>query len=452
MTAGPPAQHGHADGDKIPMANAVPESGLEVVPESSPYFQKSASLSPYGGAPNSAGQGKEERKFCGLRRTTFILFVLLVLVTVIAAIGGGVGGSLAVKNAYDRGRVDAAAQLDGDSSADPVTSGEGFLDLPPTIGRVPVDCPNLDATTHKVTPQSKTYTFKTTCGGDSDPGEGDLNILAFLSYRLSDCLRACASFNERGNAPNTTCRGVHFHANLQYVDDKGGNCWLKKSVGRVTRDTGSSKNAHVFAELVCIGFEAIKHLVTQTKQPYKVLLGARNAEAAKSAYDAVDFDKTKHSISVLPLELSDLKSVKTFAAQALEALGGESLDYLLLNAALGPGGESSKPTGSKWREIQVVNAISQHYLTHLLEDKLVSSKSRIVFVSSGGIRGVTDPRGENVVRALFRDDLPEDPDQIFLTSWGEWWSKDVFALSLDKDLQDKWSPSKEQIEQEEGVA
>lgn len=280
MTAGPPAQHGHADGDKIPMANAVPESGLEVVPESSPYFQKSASLSPYGGAPNSAGQGKEERKFCGLRRTTFILFVLLVLVTVIAAIGGGVGGSLAVKNAYDRGRVDAAAQLDGDSSssspspssssspgsdsdsdsnsdpaedgtsADPVTSGEGFLDLPPTIGRVPVDCPNLDATTHKVTPQSKTYTFKTTCGGDSDPGEGDLNILAFLSYRLSDCLRACASFNERGNAPNTTCRGVHFHANLQYVDDKGGNCWLKKSVGRVTRDTGSSKNAHVFAELV----------------------------------------------------------------------------------------------------------------------------------------------------------------------------------------------------------
>jgi len=49
--------------------------------------------------------------------------------------------------------------------------------------------------------------------------------------------------------------------------------------------------------------------------------------------------------------------VKTFAAQTLEALGSESLDYLLLNAALGPGGESSKPTGSKWREIQVVNAI-----------------------------------------------------------------------------------------------
>ncbi|CAI4212370.1 unnamed protein product [Parascedosporium putredinis] len=221
-----------------------------------------------------------------------------------------------------------------------------------------------------------------------------------------------------------------------------------------------------------LGFEAIKHLVTQTKQPYKVLLGARNAEAAKSAYDAVDFDKTKHSISVLPLELSDLKSVKTFAAQALEALGGESLDYLLLNAALGPGGESSKPTGSKWREIQVVNAIcvlDEHLkagttdktITIYSETKFVGllnahwwrrrlqGKCVVVAVSPGLIPGTG---GENVVRALFRDDLPEDPDQIFLTSWGEWWSKDVFALSLDKDLQDKWSPSKEQIEQEEGVA
>jgi hypothetical protein len=55
-------------------------------------------------------------------------------------------------------------------------------------------------------------------------------------------------------------------------------------------------------------------------------------------------------------------------------------------------------------------------------------------------------------QAFIRDDFPEDPDQIFLTSWGEWWSKDVYEKSLDKDLQDKWSPSKEEIEKEEGLA
>lgn len=50
------------------------------------------------------------------------------------------------------------------------------------------------------------------------------------------------------------------------------------------------------------------------------------------------------------------------------------------------------------------------------------------------------------------EDFPDDQDMIFLTSWGEWWSKDVIAQSLDKELQDKWCPSKEQIESEEGLA
>jgi hypothetical protein len=55
------------------------------------------------------------------------------------------------------------------------------------------------------------------------------------------------------------------------------------------------------------------------------------------------------------------------------------------------------------------------------------------------------------LRAFTRDDFPEDPEQIFLTSWGEWWGKDVYELSLDKNLQDKWCPSLEAIELEEGI-
>jgi hypothetical protein len=57
--------------------------------------------------------------------------------------------------------------------------------------------------------------------------------------------------------------------------------------------------------------------------------------------------------------------------------------------------------------------------------------------------------GSSILAAFTRSDFPEDPDQIFLTSWGEWWPKDIYELSLNKDLQDKWSPSKEEIEKEE---
>lgn len=53
------------------------------------------------------------------------------------------------------------------------------------------------------------------------------------------------------------------------------------------------------------------------------------------------------------------------------------------------------------------------------------------------------------MRAFFQDDVPEDPQRLFLTSWGEWWPKDVYGLSLDEKLQDKWSPSKDEIEKED---
>jgi hypothetical protein len=58
----------------------------------------------------------------------------------------------------------------------------------------------------------------------------------------------------------------------------------------------------------------------------------------------------------------------------------------------------------------------------------------------------------SILAAFTRDDFPEDPEQIFLTSWGEWWSKDVYGLTLDKALQEKWCPSKEEIEREAGLS
>lgn len=57
----------------------------------------------------------------------------------------------------------------------------------------------------------------------------------------------------------------------------------------------------------------------------------------------------------------------------------------------------------------------------------------------------------SLLRAFTVNEFPQDPEQIFLTSWGEWWGKDVYELSLDEKLQDKWCLSKEEIEKEENT-
>ncbi|KAI1153528.1 hypothetical protein F4825DRAFT_414587 [Nemania diffusa] len=276
-----------------------------------------------------------------------------------------------------------------------------------------------------------------------------------------------------------------------------------------------------------IGFEAIKQLLSQS-QPYNFILGARDIKTTTGAYNALKYDTNKHTLAILPLELNNMNSVKTFAHQTLEKLGTGPIDYLMLNAgtAMNKKVAETGPHGSKWIEPYLVNHLSQHYLLHLLRSSLERSKTRIVVVSSGAVRNVKDPstlehemlankdtgksvyaatkfiqllgahwwrrqlqgacevvavspglipntgisRGsdfsisahlpdaksipegaQSVLRAFTRDDLPDDPEQIFLTSWGEWWPKDVYELSLNKDLQNRWSPSQEDIEKEEGV-
>lgn len=274
-----------------------------------------------------------------------------------------------------------------------------------------------------------------------------------------------------------------------------------------------------------LGFELVKQLLAKP-EPYRFFLGARDTERTKKAYDDLKFDSTTHSLTVLPLDLSNLKTVKSFAQQTLEKLGRDRLDFFLLNAGMAKGASGPGPNGSRWCEAYVVNHLSQHYLTHLFREKLVESKSRVVVVSSGAIRRVSDtsvldkslladsgtedqstyseskfvqllgahwwrrqlpecrivavspglipqtgiarhgtlkltmdmpdaktvPEGaQSILRAFTRDDFPADPEQIFLTSWGEWWGKDVYENSLDKALQDKWCPSQESIERDEGI-
>ncbi|KAI1819226.1 hypothetical protein F4861DRAFT_157931 [Xylaria intraflava] len=276
-----------------------------------------------------------------------------------------------------------------------------------------------------------------------------------------------------------------------------------------------------------IGFEAVKQLLFQS-QPYNFIVGARDLKATTDAYNGLKYDSGRHTVTILPLELNNMRAVKTFAQVTLEKLALTPIDYLMLNAATAMSKKVAEtgPHGSRWIEPYLVNHLSQHYLLHLLRPKLEQSNTRVVVVSSGAVRVVKDPstlenemlaskdtgesvyaatkfiqllgthwwrrqlphscvvvavspglipntglsRGSSmkmplndpdaksvpegarsVLRAFTRNDLPDDSEQIFLTSWGEFWPKDVYGLTLDKSLQEKWSPSQETIEKEEGV-
>lgn len=104
------------------------------------------------------------------------------------------------------------------------------------------------------------------------------------------------------------------------------------------------------------GFEAVKQLLFQA-QPYNFILGARDIKTTIDAYNGLKYDGSKHTVTILPLELNDMKSVKTFSQQTLEKLGSKPINYLMLNAATAYSKKVAEtgPHGSKWIEAYLVN-------------------------------------------------------------------------------------------------
>lgn len=98
----------------------------------------------------------------------------------------------------------------------------------------------------------------------------------------------------------------------------------------------------------------MKQLLEQS-QPYRIILGARNTQNTQKAYDGLKYDKEANAVTILPLDLADLKGVKSFAEQTLDKLGQNKIDYLVLNAAISNSAEEPNPHGSKWCEALVVN-------------------------------------------------------------------------------------------------
>lgn len=108
----------------------------------------------------------------------------------------------------------------------------------------------------------------------------------------------------------------------------------------------------------------IKQLLEKS-EPYNFILGARDTKATQAAFDALKYDTSKHTISLLPVDLVDLRSVRLFAQQALTKLGDKKLDLLFLCAGMVAAAKGPGPHGSQWCAPYVVNHLCklQHRVT-----------------------------------------------------------------------------------------
>ena len=90
-------------------------------------------------------------------------------------------------------------------------------------------------------------------------------------------------------------------------------------------------------------------------------MGARNVAKANEDLSQVSYNKADgNSASVLPIELSNLNTVKAFATETLAKLGEKKIDYLLLNAGIGGTPSSAGPYGASWIEPLIVNHVCEY--------------------------------------------------------------------------------------------
>jgi hypothetical protein len=78
-----------------------PSDDPELLPgqQSLPYVAKLQQQDVQAGEPEPEAPAQTPRTICGIRRITFLLLVVIAILILVGAIGGGVGGSLAVQNA-----------------------------------------------------------------------------------------------------------------------------------------------------------------------------------------------------------------------------------------------------------------------------------------------------------------------------------------------------------------
>ncbi|KAK6849129.1 hypothetical protein PG995_012962 [Apiospora arundinis] len=155
------------------------------------------------------------KRICGVKRATFIFFVILSFIIIAAVVGGAVGGSLAVQKASTS------------TSTTPGTPSSSTTSLPAPL----------------LLGGKTTVTFTLDCGRDYPDASQD--ILGIKVYALEDCLHACAAYNHASNSKD--CILAVFIADVSDANSRyDGNCFIKNNTNN---RSGATSDRYVAANL-----------------------------------------------------------------------------------------------------------------------------------------------------------------------------------------------------------
>jgi NAD(P)-dependent dehydrogenase (short-subunit alcohol dehydrogenase family) len=144
----------------------------------------------------------------------------------------------------------------------------------------------------------------------------------------------------------------------------------------------------------------------------RVVITSRNEERGRSARQEIAKRSGNDSVDVMPLDLASFRSIRSFAADALDRF--DHLDVLVNNAGLILYRRAETQEG--FEETFGVNHLGHFLLTDLLLERLrASAPSRVVVVSSGAHKGAR--------RGLNFDDLQAERKY----KWAKAYSKSKLA-------------------------
>lgn len=172
-------------------------------------------------SPSPSFEKAQKRLFCGVAPLAFGLIVILALLVVVAAVGGGVGGSIAVKNAKDASKAQlaelsaslavftSAASQGASSTATSAQFAVTNLAWGPVLeSPLPyTGCPQANTTLY--TSISGPQTWRIYCQLDM-PGN---DMLLTNTPNLQLCIETCANWNMQKDSVKISCKGVVFIPN-----------------------------------------------------------------------------------------------------------------------------------------------------------------------------------------------------------------------------------------------
>ncbi|KAF9880114.1 hypothetical protein CkaCkLH20_02068 [Colletotrichum karsti] len=179
--------------------------------------------------PPPGKEGKEDARdgrICGLRKPTFFLTMLsVVLLATLIAVAGALGAVVAQKNSQLARATASAAPTSTGASATPTATSAAVLNLaeaaPTDTAIKKGECPT-GSTKPKWEVPGTNITFEKDCGSDyiyNDIGK-------VPTTNIEECVRLCAVFNLNKQTELGRCAGIVY----LYKDDQGNDdpyCWMK---------------------------------------------------------------------------------------------------------------------------------------------------------------------------------------------------------------------------------